>query len=271
MENFQHYLDLVDTHESFSVDSSWGQGRSIFGGLSAALILRKIEHINVIKDKNLKSLSVNFCNVFESEVPCEIRYEVISSGKSVVQIQGQLLQHNKVKTQILACYAAARNSSIAINAKAAQPKAGMDNTFKIPYIPNVTPNFLQHINSGALNKCIPFSGSEVKEVIGWTCFEEPPKEFNMAAVVALIDAWPPAVLPMLKKPAPASTITWNLEFTNPTISLKPDDHIYYECDVIDASGGYAHTEAKVYDPNGQLLVLSRQLVGIYDKPSSDLS
>ena len=268
MNNFQHYLDLVSSEDVFTVDPSWAQGRSVFGGLSAALILTRIESTEEASNRNLKSLSVNFCGVFEADTSCEIRYDVLSRGKSVVQIQGQLLQNDEVKTQILACYAAPRDSSIHIASKAATPKSSIDKAMIFPYIPNVTPAFGQHIDIGALNNCIPFSGVTTTEVIGWTRFKDAPKTFNLAAVIALIDAWPPAVLPMLKKPAPASTITWNMEFANPELNLKPEDAIYYECDVIDASGGYAHTEAKIYDPSGQLIVLSRQLVGVYDKRSS---
>ena len=268
MKNFQYYLDLVSTNEIFEVDSNWAQGRSIFGGLSAALILTRIESTNEADNRNLKSLSVNFCGIFAADTPCEIRYDVLSRGKSVVQIQGQLVQNNEVKTQIIACYAAPRESSIHINAKAAVPKSSIDKAMIFPYIPNITPAFIQHIDLGALNNCIPFTGVTTTDVIGWARFKDAPNTFNLAAVIALIDAWPPAVLPMLNKPAPASTITWNMEFSNPELELKPDDAIYYECDVIDASDGYAHTEAKIYDPRGQLIVLSRQLVGVYDKRSS---
>jgi acyl-CoA thioesterase len=35
--------------------------------------------------------------------------------------------------------------------------------------------------------------------------------------------------------------------------------------VIQAYFGYAHAEAKIFHPNGQLLALSHQLVGAYDK------
>jgi acyl-CoA thioesterase len=98
-------------------------------------------------------------------------------------------------------------------------------------------------------------------------FKQEPKLFNEAAIVALIDAWPPAVLQLLKEPAPASTITWNMEFVQPSPELKPYDMLFYDYQVIQASNGYAHTEAKVFHPNGELLVLSRQMVGVYDKHS----
>jgi acyl-CoA thioesterase len=34
---------------------------------------------------------------------------------------------------------------------------------------------------------------------------------------------------------------------------------------LQANLGYAHTDAKIFHPNGQLLAVSRQLVGVYDQ------
>ena len=51
----------------------------------------------------------------------------------------------------------------------------------------------------------------------------------------------------------------------PRPALDVDDLLYYECSAIEAGQGYAHTEGKIYHPNGQLLALNRQLVGVYDK------
>jgi acyl-CoA thioesterase len=267
MKSFQNYLDLISSNEPIVIASDWSQGRSIFGGLSAALILTKINESEASQGKNLKSLSVNFCGVFEADTECEIHYQILSNGKSVVQIQGQLLQDNQIRTQITACYGRPRESSINVKPEPSSPKGSIDDAMKFPFIPGLTPEFGQHIDLGVLNDCIPFSGVKTTHVTGWTKFKEAPREFNLAAVIALIDAWPPAVLPMLKKPAPASTITWNMEFTGTFSGLAPNDAIYYECDVEEASDGYAHTEAKIYKPNGELIALSRQLVGVYDKRS----
>ena len=40
---FLHYRDLAKTETEFPISAEWGQGRSIFGGLTAALVLVHIE------------------------------------------------------------------------------------------------------------------------------------------------------------------------------------------------------------------------------------
>ena len=49
------------------------------------------------------------------------------------------------------------------------------------------------------------------------------------------------------------------------LELGADDYIYYECEAVQAVAGYAHSEAKIYDQEGRLIALSRQLVGVYEK------
>ena len=88
-------------------------------------------------------------------------------------------------------------------------------------------------------------------------------------MAALIDAWPPTVLQKLKHPSPCASVTWSLEFAQPLAMLdeplKPGSWVYYDAEIKQAHHGYAHTVARIYHPNGELIALSRQLVAVYDK------
>ena len=92
-----------------------------------------------------------------------------------------------------------------------------------------------------------------------------------AHLVALIDSWPPATLQKLKSVAPCASITWSLELLDSPSAgdapLQANDWLYYEVDIAEAHGGYAHTTARIYRADGSLLALSRQLVVVYDKRS----
>lgn len=263
--NFEHYIRLARLQTPFAIDRSWGQGRSVFGGLSAALVLSHIEAQTGLTDKDLRSINIHFCAPLISEENCELSYQVLSQGKSIHQIQGQLIQDGQVKTQLMACFGAQRISAAKIKHSRDAELPAISKAFKFPYIKGVTPELVQKVDMRLTSKDMPFTGSENSQVHGWMRFEETPEVFNDAAILALIDAWPPAVLTTLKKPAPASTITWNIEFIQPRAPLEKDDHLYYDCEVVQAELGYAHTEGRVYHPNGELLALSRQLVGVYDK------
>lgn len=127
------------------------------------------------------------------------------------------------------------------------------------------PHFVGYFDLRQTNDNLPFTGSDHSLITGWMGFSKPSETLNDASILALIDAWPPAILPMMTSRAPSSTITWNIEFMHPRAALEVEDLLYYECIAIQAGHGYAHTEGKIYHPNGQLLALSRQMVGVYDK------
>ena len=267
MHNFSHYLNLAKSQQPFSIDASWGQGRSIFGGISAALILSHIESQTGLTDKSLRSVAVQFCGATTADEDCDLSFQVLTEGKSIIQIQGMLSQGGHIKTVLNACFGMTRQSSIHVKGQKAEPQKHFTDVPAMPHIPNVVPNFIQHLDLSFTSGAFPFSGTDQTKVTGWMSFKDAPQEFNDSAVLALIDAWPPAVLPMLKTPAPASSVTWSVEFIMPRSALAKDDRLYYECDIKQADLGYAHTEGQVYHPNGELLALTRQLVTIYDQRS----
>lgn len=266
--DFSHYQELAKQSQ-LAFDSSWAQGRSVFGGLSAAVVLAHIEAHHAPQGQQLRSVQVNFCGATVTEEDCHLKVEVLSQGRSVTQINGQLIQEGQVKTQLVVVYAKRRQSSVTVDADAIKITEERASYKALPYIEGVTPVFIQHLSLVFSNNNLPFSGSSNPRVTGWAQFRDPsvhqPGLLTNSALLALIDAWPPVLLSLLKKPAPASSISWNIEFIQPEINVDARAELYYQCDIQEASDGYGHTEARIYSENGTLLALSRQLVGVYDQ------
>ncbi|ETN93301.1 hypothetical protein U062_01189 [Gammaproteobacteria bacterium MOLA455] len=263
--NYSYYEELAKTTNELTVDDSWGQGRSVFGGLTTAMVLTYIETQTGLKDCDLRTINIHFCGAAIEGELCELTYKILSEGRSVIQVEGQLLQNGAVKTQVVACFSRQRVSSIRFSEAPIQFEKMPQEGIKMPFIKGVVPGFVRYLDTRFTSTAMPYSGSNEAVISGWMRFEDRPEVFSDSAILALIDAWPPAVMPMLSQPAPTSSITWNVEFIQPRTELAADDYLYYHCEVVQADRGYAHTEAKVYHPNGELLALSRQLVGVYDK------
>lgn len=263
---FNQYLQQAAEQESLFVDASWGQGRTTFGGLSAALLLQKIKRQHQAKDDVLRSLSVNFCGPLFTEQDCSLNTQVLRSGKSVSHFQGQLYQEEKLATQVVACFSKNRESAIAITPAVKQlGEAGEGK--RLPYIKGLTPEFTQHIDFSYNAGGFPFTNSKDNFLHGWMRFKDVQGELSNAHLVALIDAWPPATTIKLKGPAPSATVTWNLEIITPLAELiEPltgDAWLWYEAEIVQAGNGYGHTQAKIYTANGILLAVSSQLVVAY--------
>lgn len=265
---FDDYLALSKQDQAFSIQADWGQGRTTFGGMSAALILGRMIH-ELDKDQPLRAVNVSFCGPVLVNEPFELNTQILSSGKSISQMNGSLTQDGKLKTQVSACFGTERTSSIQVpvekrsdlGKRGCEPGSGKP----LPFKEGITPAFTQNVELHWVEGEFPFRGSEQTRMAGWARLKHAPAQFEDEHLLAIIDAWPPAVLPMLDQPSPTSSVTWNVEFIHARPGLAPNDWVYYECDVVQAEAGYAHTQAKIYHPNGDLIALSRQLVTIYDQ------
>ncbi|MEM0910505.1 MAG: thioesterase family protein, partial [Pseudomonadota bacterium] len=134
----------------------------------------------------------------------------------------------------------------------------------IPQIPKVTPRFLKHIELTIESGGMPFTGRRTSHYHGWMRYKQKPVEIRDEHIIGVIDAWPPTLLQMLKWPAPASTISWNLEFIHPHRTIAPDDWFAYKAQTRQAADGYGHTEATIWDAHEEVIAISRQTVGIFD-------
>jgi acyl-CoA thioesterase len=262
---FEQLIQQAQTESEFSINRSWGQGRTLFGGMSAALALQSISK-QVNNERPLRSLAVNFTGQTLSDTPISVTEQILSAGKSISQINGQVLQNNKVVTQVCACFGIERESDINVSSpKIEFPELGTHQ--RLNYIKGLTPEFVQHFEFEYCKGQYPFTNSPLNELAGWVRFKEAGSEFTDAHLIALIDAWPPTVLQKLKSVSPCATVSWNIEIVQPLSLLKhpilADDWLYYEAEIKQAHHGYAHTEAKIYNSDGLLLALSRQLVAVY--------
>lgn len=264
---FDEYLEKANGASELTIQPSWGQGRTTFGGLSAALLLEKIQYY-VGEERYLRSFNVNFCRPLLTDVPFRLDSQILSSGKSISQISGQAIQNDSVVTQMTACFGIERDSNIEVQTPSIDviPESKGQ---RLQYIKGLTPEFAQHVELSYCRGGLLFSGTDENHLSGWMRFRQPSASFGDSHLVALIDAWPPVVLQKLSTPVPAATATWSLELVNPLSlfeeSLTGDSWIYYDAEIKQAHHGFAHTVARVYQPNGELIALSRQLVAVYDK------
>lgn len=265
--NFDHYLQQATSSGPLTIDESWGQGRTTFGGLSAALLLQQIEQ-QTGSDDRLRSASISFCGPLNTGIPFTLATRTVRQGKSVAHFQGEARQNEDTVTLLNACYGRERPSAIDIAYPCASPGvAGAGQT--LPYIKGITPEFTRHIEFTYLEGGLPFTNSPHNHLRGWMRFRDCSGPLTNPHLLALIDAWPPTVLQKLRSPAPCASVTWSLEMITPLSQLDDEPEagawLWYEADIRQAHHGYGHTEARIYTAAGVPLALSRQLVTIYDQ------
>lgn len=247
---------------TLSVASSWSQGRTLYGGISASILYQAMREA-VSPEKVMRSLNTNFIGPIEPDSEFSITVEVLREGKNVTQVVAHLVQDNKVAVMSQASFGIARPSQIIVSNDLHHKMDYPQESDFSPQNSNGIPKFLRHFDLTQTKGGLPFTGKKDSDVHGWMRFNEKPSDFYDAHLVALIDIWPPTVLQMLDLPAMASTMSWNLEFIHPHQKSSGSDWFAYQAETRQAADGYAHTEANIFDKYGTLVAISRQVVAVF--------
>lgn len=263
--NFSALLEQVRrTPESLSIPADWGQGRASFGGLVAALVYDVMRN-KVAADRPPRSLAITFVAPVAPDTATCFEAEVLREGKAVSQVLGRALQNGEVVALVQGSFGAPRPSSVSVEAQPAPVLEAVEGSQELPYIPQVTPEFTRHLAMRWGLGGLPFSGSQSREMGGWVRFrdQERVETLREAHLLGLVDAWPPAVLSLLKGPAPGSSLTWTIEFIQPLVSVTSDQWCLYRAQIEHARDGYGHVAAALWTASGELLAISRQTVTVF--------
>ncbi|MDX1799968.1 MAG: thioesterase family protein [Marinobacter sp.] len=247
---------------TLSIDGSWGQGRAMFGGLVAALAFEGMRGV-ISPGRPMRSLQVSFVGPVEADVPLTVESELLREGKSVSQVQARLVQNGETRLVALGSFGGDRESDVNVPPQTAPSAPGPDECVSLPFREGLSPAFTQHIEMRWAYGSLPFTGKRDVEMGGWMRFRTPPRDLTDAHIVALVDAWPPAVLPHLSKPAPASSLSWALDIVHPRPTIKADEWLLYKATIDQAGSGYGHAQAKIWSAQGELVALSRQTVTVF--------
>lgn len=255
-------FDEVKTEYVINVPKTWCQGRTLFGGISTALAYQAAENL-IEDDRALRSLHCNFIGPLNYDEPVVVSAEVLRTGKNVTQLLAKVCQNDQVGVMVQICFGMSRESKLLSLADDMHNMTLPKKANFIPNIPKVVPAFIQHYNLALDKGSFGLGKSEEAVLHGWSRYSNPPKTMRMAYLIALMDAWPPTMFQMLRLPAPASTMAWDIEFINPKLSLSPSAWVASETEAKHIQDGYGHEEAKFWDENGNLLALSRQVVTVF--------
>ena len=257
-------LNLIDSEnkESFIIPKQWSQGRTVFGGLSAAIVFAAARK-KVSNERLIRSFSCNFVGPFFVEEVFSINTEVLREGKNVSTIQSSIIQNGKTCVHAQSVFGGQRQSKLRVeNADTHVMQIPKKPTF-IPVIPKLTPKALSNFELAFTDGGMPFKGSKNTTVGGWMRFKKSPQEMSICHLIALIDAWPPTLLQMLRLPAPASTMTWTLNFVQPLGMLSTSEWFAYQSKTREYSDGYGITDANIWDQDGKLLAMSNQVITLF--------
>ena len=263
--NFTQMLEAARANpDNITVPVRWAQGRAVFGGLMAAMVYEAMRQ-RVGGDRPVRSLAISFVAPAAPEVPLRLEIEVLREGKGVSTLLGRAVQDGQVVTLVQGNFGASRASVVQVPALPPEPmKALADSAEELPFMPGITPEFMRHVALRWGVGDLPFTGSSARKMGGWVRLRDiAAQPLSEAHLLALVDAWPPSLLPFLKHPAAGSTLTWTIEFVQPIAQAAATDWYRYCVETEHARDGYGHAAAALWAADGALLALSRQTVTVF--------
>ncbi len=245
------------------VTEDWLQGRSGFGGLMAAFAVTAMRRAQE-GDRPLRALVTSFVGPVAPGA-VDVRTEVLRHGKSVSWVEATLLQEGQVCTRCTGCFGAGRESTIHVPPARRPDCVGPEKARLFPFMPGITPNFLQHFEVRWAIGQMPMSGSKESQMGAWVRFRDP-AGFGESHIVALMDLLPPAVMQMQRELKPISSLTWHLEMLD---ELSGEDALdgagwwFFHVAAQASDRGYSQQSATLYTPAGRALAMSQQSIAVF--------
>lgn len=258
------YTDLVaaiaptDTGWSAHVSDDWKQGRTTYGGLSAALCvegaLRAFPEAPPLR-------SAQFAFVGPASGELAIAVKPLRQGKSTLFVAVDLVGEQGVATHGVLTFGAARPSVLAYEEVPfpAVAAAGDCEPF-FPESRQGAPHFSAQFEVRKAGGTRPLAGGE-PEYLLWIRHRDPGAT-SLSALVALADMPPPPAMALFPQFGPISTMTWSLDIVG--LPEPGDDGWRLLRTRAETIGdGYSTQEMHLWNADGRPLVLARQNVAIF--------
>ncbi|HEX4879307.1 MAG TPA: thioesterase family protein [Limnobacter sp.] len=246
---------------TFTATDDWAQGRTMFGGfLSALAVVAMRDTLGL--DIPLRALQTNFVGPV---APGEVVYRtrLLRQGKSVCQVHCEIYSQDVLAGLVVGVFGSARETMLPVKtpSRIALPKA-VDDIQPLPFIPKITPNFLQHIEMRWAVGNIPYMGNGSWESgIHIRCTD---KNLSPEVLIVMLSDGPPTpCLSHFRGPVMASSVSWSLELPPLPLETLEDGWFQIDMDTLGAADGYVNQTAKLWTPSGQLASLGYQVVAVY--------
>jgi len=216
----------------WQVPDGWQQGRGAFGGLVLATLLRAIVRAEPDRDRSVRSLTGDLCGPVLPG-PAELVVEVLRRGNNLSNIDARLVQAGEVQARASAVLSVPK--AVASLSRPPQPPA-VPAWHDLPVIvigPPIGPVFAPHFE---YRSAMSFEAADGSETLGRLRLRQPPATIDAPAVIAMLDAWWPAIFS--GHPRPMATVSFTAELLCAPGQLPPDAPLLYRGKVVALHEGF---------------------------------
>ena len=240
-----------------SVSDNWRQGRTVYGGLSAALCVEAATR-SVASLPPLRSAILSFIAPAEGDLLCVP--SLLRRGKTTVFVAVDLFSKDQLAVRALLCFAAARPSALNYSNLPLPVVAAPDRSAPLRAYESAYPftrNFDWRLASGEG----PFSGSKVPQLTHWLRHTDRGAADSASGLIVLADV-PPAAIALWSAQAPVSTLTWIIDVLT-DFPVGDDGWRLAQVRADTIQGGYSSEQLNLWSSSGPPLLASRQCVAVF--------
>ncbi len=245
----------IDAH----IPESWMQGRTTYGGLTAALSLHGA--LGLVDDIPLRSAQVAFVGPVGGDV--RIKPTLLRRGKNTAFVSVDVVAETGIAAQSIFAFGARRESALHFDDMPMPDGRAPEEIESFFDKDRPRPGFTQNFDMLMASGGRPVSGSAEKSIGLWMRHLDPDAPQDATAVLAIGDAPPPAAMSMLSVPSRISSMTWMAEFMTDSISTDPEGWFYAQHTAQLSKDGYSSQSMRLWNRQGEPILVGRQTIAVF--------
>ncbi len=240
-----------DTH----IADGWLQGRTAYGGLSAALALEAARHADQDLPP-LRSAQISYIGPLAGEV--SVRAEKLRRGRNAAFVRSDVFGEAGIGLSATFVFMNAMESHIQFN-DAPTPDVSAPEQSDAEQQGFVPDFFVANFDWRA---ALPKPAEPQPDFSRWVKLKAREGLDPMVELIAIGDALPPAAMPLFKTPAPISTMTWLVNLLTPKPQTR-DGWWLVRATANYAENGCSSQSMGVWNTDGEPIATAMQSVALF--------
>lgn len=242
----------------------WLQGRTLYGGLSAALSHEvALQHLG----RNLPLRSAQIAFIGPATGNLQFAATTLRQGRSVSYVNVDLSGEKGLAVRTLFCFGDARPSALTPQS-CPMPDIRSPQEADTFLPPEIAPRFMSHFDLRLAGGSRPGMLDPTALIQVWARHKDNRATSAgqggiMNALLAMADALPPAIITTLPTMVPLSSMTWQVDVLSTDIASSLDGWWLLETQAQSASNGYSAQKMMVWSEDGTAVLAARQAVAVF--------
>lgn len=241
----------IDGGFTTDIPANWLQGRTAYGGLSAALALDAAKRI-ADDLPPLRSAQIAFIGPLAGEVT--VTATLLRRGRNAAFVQSDIVSEAGLGFRATFIFMTSRDSAVSHDAAPLAPIAPPPTDAKLYVGPE---NFF----TGNFEFFDPKADLGPAEWLRWARLRERGID-PMVELMAIGDALPPAAFKLFEKMTPLSSLNWQINFLDPAPATR-DGWWLLSATADRAQGGYSSQRMTIWNADGAPIAEAIQAVAIF--------